>query len=112
MKLGFATIGILGFVTTCFPLEAESAKVRGREVFQTKGCMQCHSIGGVGGSKGPRLDAVGKRLKKDQIEHQIQQGSLAMPSFADALSPDELHTLVEYLHSCNRDLPLQKTGNK
>jgi ubiquinol-cytochrome c reductase cytochrome b subunit len=88
--------------------QAQSAKVRGPELFHSKGCIQCHSIGNTGGTKGPHLDAVGKRLKKDQIEHQIMNGSLAMPSFAEALTPDEVHTLVEYLHSCKREIVAAK----
>jgi ubiquinol-cytochrome c reductase cytochrome b subunit len=92
----------------CVASEAQSAKVRGPELFHSKGCIQCHSIGNTGGTKGPHLDAVGKRLKNEQIEHQIMNGSLAMPSFAEALSPDELRTLVEYLHSCRREIALAK----
>ncbi len=30
---------------------------RGRELFTGKGCVVCHSINGVGGKAGPRLDA-------------------------------------------------------
>jgi mono/diheme cytochrome c family protein len=90
--------------------EAQGTKSSGPELFQSKGCVQCHSMKNVGGNKGPHLDAVGKRLKKEQIEHQIEQGSLAMPSFAEALSPDELHTLVEYLHSCKREMAPPKAS--
>lgn len=111
MRAGVEALSLFGFILlACLPLQAQSAKERGQQLFQTKGCTQCHSIGNVGGSKGPSLDAVGKRLKKQQIERQIEQGSLAMPSFAEALSKEELHTLIEYLHSCKHDLPSQKTG--
>ncbi len=102
MKCALLSFGTL--LLACSPSQAQSAKVRGPELFHSKGCIQCHSIGNTGGTKGPHLDAVGKRLKKDQIEHQIMNGSLAMPSFAEALTPDEVHTLVEYLHSCRREI--------
>lgn len=98
----FSTMAL--FFLACPISRAQATKTSGPELFQSKGCVQCHSMKNVGGSKGPHLDAVGKRLKKDQIERQIQQGSLAMPSFAEALSPEELHTLVEYLHSCKREI--------
>ena len=87
---------------------AQLPKASGPELFRAKGCVQCHSIGNVGGTKGPHLDAVGKRLKKGQIEHQIRQGGLAMPSFAEVLNPDEIHTLVEYLHTCKKNIAAPK----
>jgi ubiquinol-cytochrome c reductase cytochrome b subunit len=108
MRTAHALVGTLLLVLACSSSRAQSAKVRGPELFHSKGCIQCHSIGNTGGTKGPHLDAVGKRLKKDQIEHQIMNGSLAMPSFAEALSPDEVHTLVEYLHSCRQDIAIAK----
>ncbi len=33
----------------------------GRRLFQKKGCQNCHSLGGKGGSIGPALDQVAKR---------------------------------------------------
>ena len=83
---------------------AESSRERGAALFEQKGCVQCHAIAGSGGHKGPDLSGVGKQRKKDYIEHQILEGGLAMPSFKDALTPEEAHDLVEFLHRCRKPL--------
>src|SRR5207248_3300458 len=40
---------------------------RGLMLFQSKGCVSCHALGGAGGHRGPNLDAVGARLSRDQL---------------------------------------------
>jgi ubiquinol-cytochrome c reductase cytochrome b subunit len=69
----------------------------GPTIFHERGCAQCHTIRGVGGTKGPDLSGVGRRLKKDKIEDQIVHGGGAMPAFGDALPPEEVKVLVKYL---------------
>lgn len=44
----------------------------GAAVFQTKGCMNCHSLHGAGGTFGPALDTVGQRLTREQIARYIR----------------------------------------
>jgi nitric oxide reductase subunit C len=41
----------------------------GAAVFQSRGCMNCHSLHGTGGTFGPALDTIGRTLTKEQIEH-------------------------------------------
>jgi mono/diheme cytochrome c family protein len=82
----------------------ESAPQRGKTLFEEKGCVQCHSINGVGKLKGPDLSAVGKRLKKPALEKQILDGGMNMPPFKEAVTPQETHDLVEYLHKCKHDI--------
>jgi len=82
----------------------ESAPQRGKTLFQEKGCVQCHSINGVGKHKGPDLSAVGKRLKKPALEKQILDGGMNMPPFKEAVTPQETHDLVEYLHKCKHGI--------
>lgn len=43
----------------------------GAAVFQTKGCMNCHSLNGVGGTFGPALDSIGRNLTVNQIGNYI-----------------------------------------
>ncbi len=43
----------------------------GAAVFQRRGCMNCHSLHGTGGSFGPALDTIGRKLSMDKIEHYI-----------------------------------------
>jgi mono/diheme cytochrome c family protein len=78
---------------------SSKSKDAGATLFHEKGCEHCHGVNGRGGDLGPDLSTVGKRLKKPQIEHQIQQGGAAMPAFGDVLQPDEIQDLVEFLHA-------------
>src|SRR3984893_13766582 len=57
------------------PLEREGAVV-----FHAKQCINCHSIGGTGGLRGPSLDTVAARLTSDQLVRQVIQGSGNMPA--------------------------------
>jgi mono/diheme cytochrome c family protein len=79
-------------------------RVRGAEAFANSGCAQCHTIHRNGGTKGPDLSGVGRRLTDDQIRTQIQNGGKQMPSFGDMLQASETDDLVAYLHSL-RDKP-------
>lgn len=70
----------------------------GAVLFNEKGCAHCHGANGIGiPGKGPSLLTVGKRLQKDAIQKQIQDGGQRMPPFGDALQPDELTALVDML---------------
>ena len=40
---------------------------RGALVFQVKQCRNCHSLGDLGGQRGPALDGVAVRLTRDQL---------------------------------------------
>lgn len=79
---------------------AESARERGATEFHEKGCIHCHTIGGVGGHKGPDLSGVGLRKNKDGLRKQILEGKGAMPAFREVLTGDEVEALVRYLHHC------------
>ena len=87
-----------------FLLMAGAADDRGTDLLKEKGCLQCHSIAGAGGSKAPSLDGVGKRLKKQAIEQQILHGGQEMPAFEDSVTPEELHIMVEFLHRAKKSL--------
>jgi mono/diheme cytochrome c family protein len=79
-------------------IAASSAdQAAGAEVFKQSGCEHCHGPDGIGTNRAPSLTTVGKRLKKDQIERQILAGGKQMPPFADVLTFDETHKLVDYL---------------
>lgn len=72
---------------------------QGALVFQEKQCRDCHSIGGVGGNRGPELDAVATRMTEDQLVRQVLQGGGNMPAYGKALSPSETAALVRYLRT-------------
>ena len=83
---------------------SRSQRTHGAAVFSESGCQHCHSIGGVGGHKGPDLSGVGRRKSKAELGQQIVFGSKVMPAFGNVLEPSELDDVVAYLRSC-KDKP-------
>ncbi len=78
----------------------ENVVERGRQLFAEKKCAQCHTIAGQGGTKGPELSRVGRRLRIDYLPEWIRnprnfEPMTEMPSFEG--TEDELKAVVEYL---------------
>jgi len=74
----------------------------GHRLFQEKGCIGCHSVGGTGGNVGPPLDEVAKRRTPEWIiEHfrnpQAVTPGTVMPRFD--LTEPEIRALTEFLLS-------------
>ena len=82
----------LEYIHNRTPLERQGALV-----LQGKQCRDCHSLGGVGGLRGPALDSIAARMTEDQITRQVLQGGGNMPSYGNALSPSETTALVHFL---------------
>jgi ubiquinol-cytochrome c reductase cytochrome b subunit len=74
------------------PLERQGALV-----LQDKQCRNCHSLAGVGGQRGPALDAIASRMTEDQIIRQVLQGGGNMPAYGNALNPSETEALMRFL---------------
>lgn len=74
-------------------------QIAGALVFQEKQCRNCHSLDGIGGQRGPSLDAVAVQLTKDQLIRQVLQGGGNMPAFGKNLSPPEVTALVAFLET-------------
>ena len=74
-------------------------RVRGEKAFADNGCGQCHTIARKGGTKGPDLSGVGRRLDQERLRTQIMNGGKQMPPFADVLQASETDDLVAYLQS-------------
>jgi ubiquinol-cytochrome c reductase cytochrome b subunit len=70
---------------------------QGALVFQGKQCRNCHSLGELGGQRGPSLDGVAVRLTQDQLIRQVIQGGGNMPAYGKNLSPAETTALVAFL---------------
>jgi putative membrane-bound dehydrogenase-like protein len=70
-------------------------------------CLKCHSLGGTGGDAAPKLDGVGKRLKRTELLQSLVEPNAvvvqgfgavsAMPKMGVVLSLEELRDVVEYL---------------
>jgi len=79
---------------TLTPLAREGAIV-----FQAKQCRNCHSIGGLGGERGPALDEVATRMTMDQMRFKVVTGGGNMPAYGKNLSPPEIEALVTFLET-------------
>ena len=105
LALTAATLLLLnGKIATPVHAFSKQSRDAGADVFKTKGCEHCHGVDGMGTDRGPELQDIGKRWKKDHIEQQIRDGGGGMPPFGDALQPDEVKDLVDFL-SARRKAP-------
>lgn len=82
------------------PTIACSAPLTGEDLFKAMGCRGCHLAGPSGGSLGPALDGLGKRLSAKQLRQilTVRREASVMPSY-DHLTEPELATLLDYLQS-------------
>ena len=73
----------------------------GAAVYKSKGCMNCHSLQGEGGTFGPPHDHVGRKLTLEQIEHYIKSPKSVNPKAMmppqDELSDKELEEVAKFL---------------
>jgi ubiquinol-cytochrome c reductase cytochrome b subunit len=81
-------------------LNAETAVAEGALVFQTNECAECHSLRGVGGRVGPKLDGVGARRDAEWLRKHFDNPAAVVPgSFMPPyrLPKPEMDALVAYL---------------
>lgn len=71
----------------------------GANLFYGKGCIGCHTVGDVGGKRGPNLSEIGSSLSHDELTWRILNGGTNMPGYGDSLTPPELEQLVEFLQT-------------
>jgi ubiquinol-cytochrome c reductase cytochrome b subunit len=71
----------------------------GAQLFQSKGCLNCHLIGDNGGRRGPDLTDVASRLPKSQMILRISNGGVNMPAFAANLSQADMDALIAFLQT-------------
>jgi ubiquinol-cytochrome c reductase cytochrome b subunit len=83
-----------GFLAGRAPVE-----IQGALIFQSKQCHNCHSLGDIGGKRGPALDAVAVRLTRDQLVRQVLQGGGNMPAYGKNLNPAQTTALVAFLET-------------
>jgi mono/diheme cytochrome c family protein len=99
------------FVGVAATAAAQDAKVaKGQQLFADQKCTLCHSVAGKGNAKGP-LDAVGSKLKADEIRQWIvdAKGMTAKTKAARkpemkqyTLPQDDVDALVAYLSSLKK----------
>ncbi len=89
---------------------SDTERAAGAELFRQNGCEHCHGADGAGADRGPSLTTVGKRLHKDQIEHQIRDGGKQMPPFQDVFNDEQIRKLVDYL-AHKKKAPKSQSGS-
>jgi len=72
---------------------------RGASLIQSKQCRNCHALAEGGGSRGPALDGVARRLTRDQLIRQVIQGGGNMPAYGKNLKPAEVTALVAFMET-------------
>jgi len=110
--LGFAAVVLLGLAGAIPSPEQKTIVApevsRGRLLFESLGCRNCHSVRGLGGIAGPDLTLVGlahgdPTWLRDQVQDPHQHKALApMPDFP--LRGERMTDLVAYLVSLGNDL--------
>jgi mono/diheme cytochrome c family protein len=71
----------------------------GKQVFMSAGCGGCHTLkdAGTSGTVGPDLDQL--KPSDSRVEHQVETGGGAMPSFKGRLTPAEIAAVAKYVSS-------------
>jgi ubiquinol-cytochrome c reductase cytochrome b subunit len=72
---------------------------QGAVIFQDKQCRNCHSVGGMGGKRGPALDDVATRLTPNQLRYKVVTGGGNMPAYGKNLTAPEVQALVSFLET-------------
>jgi mono/diheme cytochrome c family protein len=96
LSLFFALILLAVLASPVFA--ADDAKARG--LLNSLGCKGCHSFEGSGGTLGPALDGVGKRLSKEQIKSKMLDPKATnpasmMPTYGH-LATEDLEALIDF----------------
>jgi mono/diheme cytochrome c family protein len=85
---------------------AASLAEEGAQLFESKGCTQCHYTKSAETRIGPGLQGLfgrdklpvsGRRVTEKNVRRQLQTPYENMPSFADRLTKEQRDRLIEYL---------------
>ncbi len=86
--------------------QAESETVTGSELFENKGCSQCHYTDSEQSLVGPGLKGIleqdelpvsGWKATEKNIAEQLKNPYKNMPSYADRLTENQIDKLIDYL---------------
>ena len=65
-------IGIVGLRSAPLHAADKASRIAGEATYHSAGCEQCHGADWSGTDRGPDLRGVGKRLKREEIEKQVE----------------------------------------
>ena len=71
----------------------------GKQVFETAGCVSCHTLSDAGatGTVGPNLDQA--RPPAELVVERVTNGQGVMPPFKDSLSEQQIQDVAAYVSS-------------
>jgi sulfite dehydrogenase len=77
--------------------EAGGDVARGKEVFASAGCANCHTLEAAGatGTVGPNLDQLKPSL--EAAREQVTNGGNGMPAFGDQLSQEDIQAVAAFV---------------
>ena len=107
---GIVTMCAMAFLTLEGALEGAPTEIElaaaprfeeGRSAVASSGCLGCHQIGENGGSLGPDITEIGRRLPGPAIARTLVNPTAPMPSYAKLKNedPEKFQSLVDYLAS-------------
>jgi mono/diheme cytochrome c family protein len=106
----------LFLITASFSLAQSGNSEKGKQLFVTDGCYQCHGYAGQGGRDGARIAATS--LNVQGVIRYVRKPAGAMPAYTDkVISDQELTDIYAYLKSLPaakpaKDIPLlNQLGN-
>jgi mono/diheme cytochrome c family protein len=78
---------------------ADAALIKGKEVFESAGCVGCHTLADAGatGTVGPNLDEA--KPSADLVVTRVTNGMGAMPPFKGQLSEQQIKDVAAYVSS-------------
>ena len=84
---------------TTEPTEGQGDAAAGKQVFETAGCVSCHTLADAGstGTVGPNLDQASPSF--DKVVERVTNGKSPMPSFKGTLSEAQIRDVAAYVSS-------------
>lgn len=78
---------------------------RGRSLFESEGCVRCHTVGGFGTARGPDLTTVGARRGTTHLREALVDPAAALPRGMTAMPSDFVdYLVVRVVDSTGREL--------
>lgn len=90
----------------------KDSRAAGETTYHSAGCERCHGADWSGTDRAPDLRGVGKRMKRDEIDHQIRAGGGGMPAYGDVLADPQIMQLVDFLEAQKKAPPKPKKGKE
>ncbi len=84
------------------PPPVHDAPTRHLHVLLNRFCLNCHKIGGVGGTDGPDLSTAGLKFSADQVEQRIidpksVKADAEMPALGDKISAEDIRLIAAWV---------------